>query len=418
MTPALGHVTRQTQTFVLHQSMALLRLTSAEVTELLTQVAEVNPHLLVRRPRRRFLVGLGASDALEATLAEDADSLIAHVQAELSDLLSRGGLMARIITLLMEDLEPSGWIKADLGRIARDLGIREALVEATLKLVQERVSPTGLFARDLRECLYLQLTERGEVSPEMEAVLSHLDMLETEGADALADKAGLSTETVSACLAQIRTLDPKPGARFDVDPALTREPDARVTREDGAWKVRFNRDTEPTVEIAAIPRSRDNPDLAEALKQARGLKFALHLRHSATRQVIEALIARQTGFLDRGDAALRPLTQADLAEATGFHTSTVSRVMNGYLIETPQGVIPARTLCPGSVSRLGGGHCKAQVQARIRALVQAENPTSPMSDADLARQLRDEGIAVSRRVAAKYRQDCGIARAALRRKSA
>ncbi|BBU55232.1 RNA polymerase factor sigma-54 [Mameliella alba] len=418
MTPALGHVTRQAQTFVLHQSMALLRLTAAEVTELLTQAAEVNPHLLVRRPRRRFLVGLGASEALEATLADGACSLIAHVQTELSDLISRGGLMERIITRLMEDLEPSGWINTDLGRIARDLGIRETLVEATLRLVQERVSPTGLFARDLRECLHLQLAERGEVSPEMEAVLSHLDLLQTGGADALADKAGLSPGTVAACLARIRTLDPKPGARFDADPALTREPDARVTREGGAWKVRFNRDTEPSVEIAAIPRAGDNPDLAEALKQARSLKFALHLRQSATRQVIEALIARQTGFLDRGDAALRPLTQADLAEATGFHTSTVSRVMNGYLIETPQGVIPARTLCPGSVSRIGGAHCKAQVQARIRALVQAEDPASPLSDGDLAQHLRQEGIAVSRRVAAKYRQECGIARAALRRKSA
>lgn len=418
MTPALGHVTRQTQTFVLHQSMALLRLTAAEVTELLTQVAEVNPHLLVRRPRRRFLVGLGASDALEATLAEGSGSLIAHVQAELSDLLSRGGPMERILTRLMEDLEPSGWIKTDLGRIARDLGIREALVEATLKLVQERVSPTGLFARDLRECLHLQLSERGEVSPEMEAVLAHLDLLQTGGADALAERTGLTAERVRACLAQIRTLDPKPGARFDVDPALTREPDARVTREGGAWKVRFNRDTEPTVEIAAIPRAGDNPDLAEALKQARSLQFALNLRQSATRQVIEALIARQTGFLDSGDAALRPLTQAELAEATGFHTSTVSRVMNGYLIETPQGVIPARTLCPGSVSRLGGTHSRAQVQARIRAFVQAEDPASPLSDGDLVQRLRHEGIAVSRRVAAKYRQDSGIARAALRRKSA
>ncbi|MBW4984275.1 RNA polymerase subunit sigma-54 [Mameliella sp. CS4] len=418
MTPALGHVTRQTQTFVLHQSMALLRLTAAEVTELLTQVAEVNPHLLVRRPRRRFLVGLGASDALEATLAESSGSLIAHVQAELSDLLSRGGPMERILTRLMEDLEPSGWIKTDLGRIARDLGIREALVEATLKLVQERVSPTGLFARDLRECLHLQLSERGEVSPEMEAVLAHLDLLQTGGADALAERTGLTAERVRACLAQIRTLDPKPGARFDVDPALTREPDARVTREGGAWKVRFNRDTEPTVEIAAIPRAGDNPDLAEALKQARSLQFALNLRQSATRQVIEALIARQTGFLDSGDAALRPLTQAELAEATGFHTSTVSRVMNGYLIETPQGVIPARTLCPGSVSRLGGTHSRAQVQARIRAFVQAEDPASPLSDGDLVQRLRHEGIAVSRRVAAKYRQDSGIARAALRRKSA
>lgn len=415
MTLALEHGTRQTQSFVLHRSMTLLRLTTAEVTELLLETAELNPHLLVRRPRRRFLLGVGSTEMLEATAAEGAKSLIAHVQTELADLLSRGGLVARLVMRLLEELEPSGWIRAGLGGIARDLGIRETLVEATLKLVQERVTPTGLFARDLRECLRLQLQDRGAVPARMDAVLAHLDLLQCKGVIGLAKETGLDPDTVQECLAEIRTLDPKPGARFAVDPAVTREPDARVTRESGTWNVRFNRETEPSVEIANIPQSGGNRDLSQALAQARGLKFALELRRSATLQVIEALVARQTGYLEQGDAALRPLTQAEIGEATGFHTSTVSRVLNGYLVETPQGVIAAKTLCPGSVSRLGGAHCKRQVIARIRVMVADENAAEPLSDVDLARRLRAEGIGISRRVAAKYRLESGFLRAALRR---
>ena len=417
MTLALKHVTRQTQTYMLHQSMALLRLTAVEMTELLLEAADVNPHLLVRRPRRWAHKGVGSTDMLEATTAEGPRSLITHVQMELADLLSRGGLMARVIICLMEELEPSGWIGADLEQIASGLGIRETLVEATLKLVQKSVTPIGLFARNLRECLRLQLLDRGEISVEMDAGLAHLDLLQDEGVNELAQAAGIDPDIVTDCLVEIRSLDPKPGACFEIDPVVCREPDARVTCENGSWVVRFNRETEPKVEIAPIPRSGDNSALSRNLKEARSLKFALDLRQSATRQVVKALIARQTGYLDKGDAELRPLTQAELAEATGFHTSTVSRVLNGYLIETPQGVVPARTLCPGSVSRLGSAHCKAQVMARIRAHVQAEDAARPWSDGDLAQRLRLEGIAVSRRVAAKYRQEIGLPRAALRRKS-
>lgn len=417
MNLALGHVTRQSQSFVLHQSMKLLRLSAAELTELLAETAQVNPHLVLHRPRRRFLMGVGSTDILEQTAAAEAESLVAHVQSELSGLLSRGGMLARVITCLMEELEPSGWIPADLGVIAHRLGIEEKLVEATLKLVQARVSPTGLFARDLRECLRLQLAEQGEVSATMDAILAHLPLLEKAGTEALARAVDLPPDEVSMCLSRIRQLNPKPGAGFGDDPAMTRAPDARVTWEGEAWKVRYNRETEPSVEIAPIAGAGVNAALSEALKQARGLKWALELRRSATRQVIGALVSRQTAYLRHGPGALRPLIMAELASETGFHTSTVSRVLNGYLLETPQGVVEAKVLCPGSVSRLGGAHSKAQVVARIRALIAAEDPEAPLSDVSLAGMLKAGGIAVSRRVAANYRHQCGFPRAALRRKT-
>ncbi|MGP6085864.1 RNA polymerase factor sigma-54 [Antarctobacter jejuensis] len=418
MNLALGHSTSQTHSFVLHQSMSLLRLTAAEMTELLTETAQSNPHLLVRRPRRRFLMGVGSTDILEQTAESGDHSLFAHVEVELADLLSKGGMLARVVTCLMEELDPSGWMTADPDDLARLLGIRTELVLATLQLVQKRVSPVGLFARTLSECLYLQLQEEGEVSAAMNAVLAHLPVLETGGAAALAKAAGVTPADLRECLDRLRRLDPKPGARFGGDASLARAPDARVARERGRWLIRFNRETEPSVEIAPIPRTSDNPELAECLKQARQLKHALDLRHSATRKVIEALVAFQSGFLTHGPMALRPLTMGYVAGATGFHPSTVSRVLTGYLIETPQGVMEARLLCPGAAAGRGGTHCKRQVMARICALLADEDPQAPLSDGDLVAMLQGEGVAISRRVAANYRKDCGFPRAALRRQQA
>ncbi len=413
---ALEVSARPSQAVVMQQSMTLLRLTAEEMTELLTRTAETNPYLVVRHPRRRSIRGVGTTEALEAMAPQATNSLTAHVQFELADLLSRGGVLARVITGLMEELDPSGWIGADLGEIARRLGTRETLVEATLLLVQQRIAPTGLFARNLRECLRLQLAERGPLSDRMETVLAHLDLLETGGPEALARRSGLDLADVRACLSDLRSLDPKPGAGFDHDATLTREPDARVTLDDGVWTVHFLHAAEPCAEIARFPRCAKSPALCEALRQARLLKHALELRRSATRQVVEALVARQTGYLAQGIDALRPLTMSELAEATGFHTSTVSRVLNGYLLETPQGVVAAKTLCPKSVSRIDRGYCREQVMARIRTLVAGEDPARPLSDVRLARQLVAEGICISRRVVTNYRRACGICPVALRRK--
>lgn len=415
MNLAQGLAARQAQSMVLQQSMTLLRLSASEMTEVLAEAAQTNPYLLVRRPKRRFLVGFTSTDVLEATSADRATSLVAHAGQELAGLIAHGGPLAGLVVSFMEELDPSGWMRGDLAKIGRRLGIDETLVDTALKLVQRRISPTGLFARDLRECLRLQLEEQGPIDSDMEAVLHHLPILESAGPARLAEQAGLDPETVRHCLAQLRQLDPKPGARFDSDPALTREPDARVTHDNGCWTVRFNRETEPSVDIAKIPKSGGNPALAEARDQARRLKWALDLRHSATRRVIHDLVSRQRRFLDSGIADLRPLTMRDLANSTGFHTSTVSRVLNGFLIETPHGMFEARTLCPGSASKLGGTHSKAQVMARLRALIGSENPADPLSDVRLTAMLALDGVAISRRVAAKYRRESGFPNAAVRR---
>ncbi|APZ53630.1 hypothetical protein [Salipiger abyssi] len=418
MTPGLGLVTTTRQSFVLGQSMTLLRMSAAELTEHLLEVAQVNPLLRISRPRRRLFIGNAATDVLEAVAAAEASSLFAHATNELTPLLAGGGPMARAVTALIEELEPSGWFGGDLEALAARLGVATSVMERVLALVQRRISPAGLFARDLAECLRLQLEEREAMTPALAAMLPHLGLLERGTPATLARTVGLTVEAVAEGLAVLRGLDPKPGARFASDPTLGRAPDAAVERGAQGWQVRLLRGAEPELEVRALPDRARTESLAEAQKQARMLKQAMALRQSAMRQVLAALVARQQGYFDHGAEALAPLTMAGLGAATGFHPSTVSRVLNGYLLDTPQGVIAARVLCAGAASKGTGAHSRAQVTARLCAHLGAEDPAAPLSDARLVALLLAEGITISRRMVAKYRQQAGYAPAALRRRRA
>lgn len=416
MSVSFGLVTAQKQRILFQQSAMMLRMSTLELSEFLLDAADTNPLLLVECPRPRLYMHNSSSDALEAMGGDEQQSLYAHVSADLSGLIAQGGLLALIVNCLIEELEPSGWIGASVRDIAAKVGVKDALVDAVLRLVQKRVDPPGLFARNLQECLRLQLEARGAVGSEMAAVLDHLGVLEGHGVTRLARETGLSCDEVRDCIAVLRRLDPKPGAMFACDPTLAREPDATVVRGDDGWRIVFNSGVQPVVKIASLPRKGDrSEDLTRMLKEARGFKQAVDLRVSATRKVTTELVSRQQAFFDLGPEALHPLSMSELAAATGFHASTVSRVLSGYLIEGPQGMIAARDLCARAASTASCAHSKPQVMARLRAILASEDVRDPIKDTRLKELLLAEGIAISRRMVAKYRDLCGFASAASRR---
>ncbi|MFV0383114.1 RNA polymerase subunit sigma-54 [Paracoccus sp. (in: a-proteobacteria)] len=418
MTPTLGLEVTQRHAFALHRSMALLRMSTQELTEFLLRTAHSNPLLVVRARRRFPRTGNSATDIIEATARHDRPGLYAHVLPQLSALLDQGGKLRQAVIALAEELAPSGWLSVPLDRIADRIGIPQDHLRVVLRVVQQRVEPTGLFARDLRECLTLQLREQDRLDPPMLVVLDHLPELERGGPAALAAKAGLDADTVRACLSAIRRLDPKPGARFDHDPALMREPDARVVIDAAGCRVEFDGTALPRIDIASTPRNQKNRSVVKALTEAQALKHAIDLRQSATQQVIRRLVEQQQGFFLHGSEALKPLEIAGLARLVGFHASTVSRVLNGFLLDTPHGVIAARDLCCGAAGRGGDAPSRGQVMARIRAILTHEDPARPVSDTDLARMLNAEGITVSRRLVTKYRLKSGILPASARRQRA
>lgn len=409
MSTKLNLKARQAQSFRMGQVVNLMQMNVDEMEAHLSDAARDNPMFIFRR---RGANG-GVTDILETTAAEACHSLYAHVYSELAGLIAQGGLMETVITALIEELEPSGWLGAGPEKIAGDLGLSTALVETALKVVQKRVEPAGLFARNLEECLRLQLEDRDAVTPEIHLVLSNLDCLGQGGIPAIMQQTGLDEMRVRQCLDLLRTLDPKPASAFGFDHALQREPDVRVTLADDGRRIEYLSCGRNDVEVASLPRG-NSPEAREALAQARALKQAYDLRHSALQLVVEALVDRQTVFFRNGYASLTPLTMRDIALATGFHLSTVSRVLNGLLIEGPNGIVAARTLFSGTASSQTV-HSKAGVQALIKSLLAAEDPANPLTDRGLVVALKRQGVIVSRRVVSNYRQEIGVLSAPKRR---
>lgn len=401
--------TRQSQVFKLGQVVSLLQMSTAELAAHLAEAAEENPMVVLRhRP-----AALSTTDVVEMTAVAEAGSLYAHVTQELAGLLGQGGLMERVITALIAELEPSGWLGRGAEEIAASLGLSADLIETALRVVQRRVTPTGLFARDLQECLRLQLEEREGVGPGMAAVLAHLEVLERGGVAAMATACGLPAAEVQAHLSVLRGLDPKPGSGFASDATLMRAPDVRVTPEGDGWEIEFLSSRQEDMAVPKLPRG-SGPECREAQARARALKQALEIRRSALRQVVGEIVERQGAFFRHGPRALEPMTMSEIAGETGFHLSTVSRVLNGLLIEGPNGITAARALFGGTASA-SATQSKPQVQARIRALLAAEDPRRPLSDRRLTALLQAEGIAISRRVVSNYRQEVGFQAAAKRR---
>lgn len=411
MTLGFNLHTKQTQVFRLGQVVGLLQMSTGELDEHLSVIAQDNP-MLVLQPRttRAF----STTDVVEATAVEESDSLYGHVFRALAGLIAQGGLMESVITALIAELEPSGWLGSTTQEIAETLGVSNTLIQTALRVVQKRIDPPGLFARNLEECLRLQLEDRDAMTDEMLCVLAHLSVLESGGIAALAVATELDIDTVQRCLCEIRRLDPKPGARFVFDPTLIREPDVRLTPIGDGWQIEFLSSLQDDIKISTMPRCPKTAETQEALANARALKQALQIRQSAMKQVVEDIVDRQGAYFRIGASALVPMTMSEIATATGFHLSTISRVLNGLLIEGPNGISAARTLFCGTASAQSS-QSKPQVQARLRALLGAEDPGKPMSDRRLTAILKDEGIMVSRRVVSNYRLEIGFPAAAKRR---
>ncbi|MEM8957123.1 MAG: RNA polymerase subunit sigma-54 [Pseudomonadota bacterium] len=391
--------------------VCVLQMSTPDLEDHLAEMALENPMLVLgQRPGGSF----GTTDVLEMTAVADAISLHSHVLHALSGLVAQGGLMEKLVSALVEELEPSGWLGRPVAEIAATLDLSEELVEAALLVVQKHVDPAGLFARNLQECLRLQLEDQDAFNEPLAQVLTHLPALESGGVAGLSAATGLEDSQVQECLATLRLLDPKPGSGFDIDATLMREPDVRVIPSGSGWALEFHASLQAKVGIATLPRGQKTPETVEALERARALKRALDIRQSALEQVVREVVDRQSAFFRDGAEALVPMTMSDVARETGFHASTVSRVLNELLIEGPNGIVAARTLFSGAASARTP-QSKPMVQARIRALLAAEDPRKPLSDRRLTTLLQKEGIEVSRRVVSNYREGIGISPASKRR---
>jgi len=426
MAPRSRITVTQTQRLQLNTSLQaaiqMLRADAAGLTRYLEEQADQNPHLRLDPaaapapgewlPRWSGVIGGVDAGDKAAQTEGPAASLMAHVTSEIRRLVTSP--RDRAIALgLAEALEPSGWLGRDLSAIAAEVGASLAEVEAVLTQVQ-RIDPAGLFARNLAECLALQLTDAGAMDGTMAVILSHLGLLGSGGMGRLARLAHTTEADITKRFRVIRGLDPKPGTRFAGFAAPpVREPDLLARREDGgAWTFSLNRSSLPSLRIVD-EGARDPAGLAAARAVAR----MVVTRNQTLLRVGREVLTRQRAALDQGPQALMPMTMAEVAETLGLHESTISRVVAGVSVDTPRGTWWLRRLFSGRLGVEGGPQfAGAAVQARLERLVAAEAANAPLSDAALAAALAEGGPEIARRTVAKYRAVLNIPPAHRRRR--
>lgn len=327
---------------------------------------------------------------------------------------------------LIDALDETGYLRSDLAELAERLGCPSARIEAVLRRLQT-FDPPGVFARDLKECLALQLADRDRLDPAMAALLDNLEQLAARDRAALLKLTGVDDEDLTEMIAEIRALDPKPGLAFDQRPVEPITPDILLRLlPNGIWAVELNSDTLPRVlvnerysaEISGRLRGKAEREyVSERLQSANWLVKALHQRATTILKVSSEIVRQQDGFLRRGIQHMRPLTLREIAEAIGMHESTVSRVTSNKHIATPRGIFELKYFFTAAIAGDDGQfHSAESVRHRIRALIDGEAPKKILSDDQLVSLLRGDGIDIARRTVAKYREAMRIPSSVQRRR--
>ena len=345
-------------------------------------------------------------------LAETRATLREHLaeQVRLSFATPRERLIGAALLAL---LEPSGRLTVPAAALAATLGAAEAEVEAVRQRMM-RFDPTGMFARDLRECLAVQLAERNRLDPAMAALLDNLDLVARRDTRRLMTVCGVDAADIADMIAELRRLDPKPGAGWDDAPPLTVVPDVLMRPDpEGGWLLELNPETMPRVLVnqtytaRVLPRAskEDKAFLADKLQTANWLVKSLQQRAQTIMKVSGEIVRQQDGFFRHGITHLRPLILRDVAEAVELHESTISRVTSNKYIATPRGVFELKYFFTTALAGTTGGdsHSAEAVRHRIKQLVDAEAAEAVLSDDAIVEILRREGVDIARRTVAKYR---------------
>jgi RNA polymerase sigma-54 factor len=362
---------------------------------------------------------------LEAFVAAEV-SLRDHLAEQLAVALTQPA--DRMIGQYLIDLiDEAGYLPADLGQAAERLGASPADVARVLDVLQG-FDPSGVCARNLGECLAIQLRERDRYDPAMRALVENLDLLAKRDIAALRRLCGVDDEDLAEMFAEIRRLDPKPGLKFASARVETVVPDIYVRPgPDGGWLVELNSDTLPKVlvnqtyytQLAKTVRKDDDKSyFTECLQNATWLVRALDQRARTILKVATEIVRQQDGFFTRGVAHLRPLNLKAVADAIQMHESTVSRVTANKYMATNRGNFELKYFFTASIAAADGGeaHSAEAVRHHIKRLIDAESPSGILSDDTIVERLREAGIDIARRTVAKYREAMRIPSSVQRRR--
>lgn len=367
----------------------------------------------------------GEAPNLEAYLAA-RPSLHEHLAEQLA--LACAEPRARIIgQAIIDGIDESGYLRESLADIADRLGVGLAESESILATIQS-FDPSGVGARDLAECLAIQLKERDRYDPAMQIFVANLPLVARRDFAQLARLCGVDAEDIADMAAELRRLDPKPGRAFGDAPIRPLVPDVIVrTAADGSWQVELNADALPRVlvnhsyaaRVSAGARDGDRTFISTCLQNASWLTKSLEQRARTILKVASEIVRLQDAFLDKGVEHLRPLNLRTIADAIGMHESTVSRVTSNKYMMTPRGIFELKYFFSASIATTSGAeaHSAESVRFRIKQMIDRETADEVLSDDAIVARLKAIDIDIARRTVAKYRDSLRIPSSVDRRRA-
>jgi RNA polymerase sigma-54 factor len=336
----------------------------------------------------------------------------------------------RLIGAMLVDLvDEAGYLREGDEEVAAKLGTKAERIEKLLSTMK-KFSPSGVFARDLKECLSIQLEEQGKLDQPMRTLLDNLDLLAGNDMEALAKKCDVNRLYLLDMIGDIKALNPKPAANFEHLVVQTAIPDVLMKKLPkslgGGWRVELNTETLPRVLVnneyytqvsGAAKDKKDREYISTQLNNANWLVKSLDQRAQTILKVASEIVEQQDAFFNFGIEFLRPLTLKDIAEAIAMHESTVSRVTNNKYIGTPRGIFELKYFFSTAlVSSDGTAHSAESIKARIRTMIDSEKAEDILSDDAIVEALQKDGIDIARRTVAKYRETMNIPSSVQRRK--
>lgn len=369
-----------------------------------------------------FGAGGGRGDG---ELTSDIEAYVAAPES-LSEHLTRQAMIIitdpverMIAAALIDAIDGAGYLTDPLSEIAERLGASVAQVESVLARMQG-LEPTGVFARNLAECLKLQLIEKDRFDPAMQAMIENLPALARRDHALLRKVCGVDDEDLADMISEIRRLDPKPARGFDAEPEPSAVADVIVTAaQDGSWRVELNSEALPRVLVnetyaanvrGGAARESDRQYISAQLQSANWLTKSLEQRARTILNVASEIVRRQDSFLVSGVSGLRPLNLKAVADAIGVHESTVSRATSNKLIQTPRGLFEMKYFFTTSIASNSSAeaHSAESVRHKIKQMIDHEDPKDVLSDDVIVARLRQADIVVARRTVAKYRDNLRI----------
>ena len=347
------------------------------------------------------------SDQLALVFADPARRLIGHHLIDMTD--------------------EAGYLQGDLAALGELLGAPLDLIEETLRVMQG-FEPCGVFARDLRECLKLQLKELDRCDPAMAGLIEHLDLLAVHDLPALKRACRVSDEDLCDMIQEVKRLNPKPGLKYGSSPSQPIVPDVLVRPlPDGSWHVELNSETLPRVLVnqayyACVCKSatskHDKSYLVDCLQTANWLVKSLDQRARTILKVAQEIVRQQDAFLTYGVRHLRPLNLRTVADAISMHESTVSRVTANKYMATNRGLFELKYFFTSAIAAAGEGdaHSSEAVRHRIKEMIEAEPASDVLSDDKIVERLKLDGVDIARRTVAKYREALRIPSSVQRRR--